>query len=502
MKFLNNLDVNLNELQNARLQNLGSDPTPAATNRGMIWLNTAGSEVKASDGTNVLNLTNIIESVSGTSPIQVGAVSNRAQAISILAASGSNAGSMSAADFTKLANATSNNTVSTIVMRDGSGNFSAGTITAALTGTASNAAQLNGQAASFYLSRANHTGTQLAATISDFDTQVRTNRLDQLAAPTAPVSMGTQRITSVGAPTAATDAATKSYVDGVASGLDVKASVRLASVANVSATYSATGGTSGRGQITAAPNTLDGVNLAANDRILLKNQTTGAQNGIYVVTTLGSGANGVWDRATDFDTDAEVTDGAFTFIEEGTQAGTGWVLTTNNPITIGGASGTALVFAQFSGGASYTAGNGLQLAGQQFSVVGTTNRISVSGAGVDIAATYVGQTSITTLGTITTGVWNGTAVPVLYGGTGATTATAARTNLGATGKFAATIGDGSSTSIPVTHNLNSTDVVVAVYEVATNQDVYANIVHTSANVVTLGFSTAPASNALRVIVVG
>jgi hypothetical protein len=221
-----------------------------------------------------------------------------------------------------------------------------------------------------------------------------------------------------------------------------------------------------------------------------------------VVTTVGTGANGVWDRATDFDTDAEVSSGAFTFVEEGAQSGTGWVLTTPNPITIGGASGTALAFSQFSGGAAYTAGNGLQLVGQQFSAVGTANRIAVSGAGIDIAGTYIGQGSITTLGTITAGVWTGTTIAVANGGTGGTTAAAAKTNLGFMTRFSATVGDGASTTITVTHNLNTLDVLVAVYEVTGGAEVLTNVVHATVNTITLAFSVAPASNALRVVVIG
>lgn len=187
------------------------------------------------------------------------------------------------------------------------------------------------------------------------------------------------KLTGLADPTSAQDAATKAYVDAVSTGLDVKKSVRAASAANVSVTYSSTGGTSARGQITAAPNTLDGVSLSANDRILLKDQTTGAQNGIWVVTTVGTGSNGVWDRASDFDQDAEVTAGAFTFIEEGsTNADSGWVLTTDGAITIGGGSGTSLAFAQFSGAGSIVAGAGLTKTGSTLDVVSGNTAIVVN----------------------------------------------------------------------------------------------------------------------------
>ena len=128
--------------------------------------------------------------------------------------------------------------------------------------------------------------------------------------------------------------------------------------------------------------------------MLVKDQATGPQNGIYAASS------GAWARTADFNSAANVLPGSFVFVEKGTAGGgTSWILTTLPPITVGT---TGLTFAQFGAGSSYTAGNGLNLAANQFSAVGTSNRITVSGAGIDISASYVGQTSITTLGTITT----------------------------------------------------------------------------------------------------
>lgn len=204
--------------------------------------------------------------------------------------------------------------------------------------------------------------------------------LSYWAAPTADLSAGGFKITNLATPTLSTDAVTKAYADGLFQGVrDYKESVRLASTANVSATYTATGGASGRGQITSAPNTLNGTTLVANDRILLKDQTTGAQNGIYVVTTVGTGANGVWDRATDFDADAEVTSGlqvAVTNFTTTDNRGT-YVLTTSDPITIGGASGTALAFTQIAAVGGYVAGSGMSATGFTFNIGAANTSITV-----------------------------------------------------------------------------------------------------------------------------
>jgi hypothetical protein len=499
MKFLSNADLNTNQLLNAKLQQLGSDIT-ASGNEGIIFYRSDQHLAKISNGTTIDTITNILESVTASGALHAGAISSKAIALTIDAASGSVPGTMSASDFTKLSNATNVNTNSTIVMRDGSGNFAAGTITAALTGTASNASALNSQAGSYYLDRANHTGTQLAATISNFDTAVRTSRLDQMAAPTASVSMNSQKITNLLDPTSAQDAVTKAYADSIAAGFDPKASVRAASVTNVSGTYSATSGASARGQFTAMANTLDGVTLAAGNRVALLGQSTGAQNGIWVVSTLGTGANGVWDRATDFDSDAEVTSGASFFVEEGSNGGKSFFLTTANPITIGGASGTALVFSQSNAGTTYTAGNGLTLTGSSFDVVGTTNRISVAADSIDISSSYVGQSSIVTLGTITTGVWNGTDIAVADGGTGGSTAAAAKTNLGFMTRFVSNL-TGSSTTYTIAHGLGTKDCIAKVEEVSTGAVVYTDLTLDATNVV-VGFAVAPSSNAYRVVVIG
>lgn len=327
------------------------------------------------------------------------------------------------------------------------------------------------------LARANHTGTQPASTISDFDTQVRTSRLDQMSAPTSDLSINGHKLTSVADPAAPQDAATKAYVDATRQGLDVKGSVRVATTGNVALT---------------GTQTIDGVDLVVGDRVLVKNQTTTSANGIYVVAT------GAWTRADDADSGADVTPGMYAFVEEGTVNGdSGWVLTTDAPITLGT---TGLTFTQFTGTGQITPGAGMTKSGNVLDVNGTTDRITVTADAVDIASTYVGQTSITTLGTITTGTWNATTVAVNRGGTGATTAFDARANLGAVGKYA--VNNGGTATDTVTHNLATTDVVVSVKDNATGQILEADVFITDANTVTVQYATAPTTGSLRITVIG
>ena len=188
-------------------------------------------------------------------------------------------------------------------------------------------------------------------------------------------SMGSNKLTNVTDPTSDQDAATKAYVDSVASGLDIKDSVRVATTADGALATAYENG-----------DTVDGVVLATNDRILLKNQTSGAggsENGIYTVN-----ASGAPTRATDADTAAEMTSGMFTFVEEGTtNADSGWVMTNDGAIVV---DTTALVFSQFSGAGMITAGTGLTKSGDTINVISANGGIVANAD--DITLTLDGST--------------------------------------------------------------------------------------------------------------
>lgn len=175
------------------------------------------------------------------------------------------------------------------------------------------------------VSRANHTGTQLAATISDFNTAVRLNRLDQMAAPTAAVAFGSQQLTGVADPSSAQHAATKAYVDAQlaaqAAGLVFKGAVRAATATNIN--------------IASAPSTIDGVTPTAGDVFLLTGQSTGSQNGPYVWTA----AAAVMNRPSNWDVAGEAVPGSLWVVQQGTFDNQLAILS-NDTFTLGTTTGT------------------------------------------------------------------------------------------------------------------------------------------------------------------
>jgi hypothetical protein len=438
-KFVTNLDLNGNQILNGRLEAVAADPS-TGNFEGRLIYRTDLDCIKFYDGSAWKVAVKSVTAAGDHDGALTISESGGAITITPNLASGSEAGLLSTTFYTDLNTSTANATASTLVKRDSNGRFQA-------------------------------------------------------------VS-----------PSGDSDVATKSYVDAQRSGLDVKASVRVATAAHLSA-FTRVGDV-----LTADANgalVVDGVTLALADRVLVKNETNSnaPYNGIYEVTDTGSESTAwVLTRSADANSNAEVTAGMFTFVEEGsTNADSGWVLTTNNSITLGT---TALAFAQFSGAGQITAGNGLTKTGNTLDVVGTADRITANADSIDIAATYVGQSSITTLGTITTGTWTATDVGIEHGGTNASTAADARTNLAATGAgfttgtpvlarvSAQTVGNSSDTSFTITHNFGTRDVVVQVYDNATYDTVIADTVRASTNTVTVSFSTAPATNAYRVVITG
>lgn len=327
MKFYGNLDMGGQwQLLNTRVQNISGDPSSPGL--GQIWFSTGiGGDsqgrlkIKLSSRTMTID-DQYVAGVSISSPITNSGTS-LAPTIGIQAASGSQNGYLSSTQYNTIANATNSNTVSTLVMRDSNGDFAARNIS-------------------------------------------------------------TTMVTITATPVNSTDAVNKAYADSIAAGFDPKASVRAGTTGILpSCTY--VNGSSGvgatlTGTSNAALAAQDGVTLGANERLLVKNQAAGEQDGIYTLTQVGDGSHPfILTRTTDFNTVTSgpglISPGAFLFIEEGTTlSGTQWVLNAIN-IVIGT---TALTFTQFGAGSTYTNGSGLTLSGNQFSVNVTGNSLEIS----------------------------------------------------------------------------------------------------------------------------
>ena len=473
-KFLVSIDLNKNELQNAVIQNLGTAPSSPVL--GQIYFNTSDNELYFYNGT-AWESTQAESEVlyglfaarpaagtagrlyyatdqallyfdDGTTWAQVSAFGSVTAQTSYGAASGNgSSNSYARTDHTHGTPPLTNNAPSTQAIGDsasvGTGTAPArddhkhampafGSVTAQ---TSFGSASGNGSSAD--IARADHTH----GTPTHDNAAHNAINLSALATPTGDVSFNNYKLTNLATPTVSTDAATKGYVDATAQGLDIKASVRAATTTNGTlATAFA------NGQV------IDGVTLATNDRILIKNQTDQTANGIYIVQ-----ASGAPVRSSDMDTGSEFP-GAFTFVEEGTaNADDGFVCTNNSPVVLGTDN---ITWTQFSGSGSFTASDGVLLTGNNFTgVVVASGGLSVGASGFQL------DTSI------------------------------------AVRKYAANVGDGTATSYTVTHSLNTRDVIVSIYD---NSSPYAEVIcdvqHTSTSAVTLLFSVAPTSNQYRVVV--
>ena len=228
--------------------------------------------------------------------------------------------------------------------------------------------------------------------------------------------------------------ATEAYVDAVAQGLDVHPSVRAATTANIALT---------------GTQTIDGVSVVADDRVLVKDQADATENGIYIAKA------DAWLRATDADSSADLTPGSFVFVEEGTaNADSGWVMTADAPFTLDTDDCT---WAQFSGAGQITAGAGLTKTGNQLDV----------GAGVGIISD-ADEIRIDTALVVR--------------------------------KYLETIGDGAATSFNIDHNLGVTGAQVEVYRVSDGRTIYTNVTRPTSNRVVVSTTLAPSNNELRVVV--
>jgi hypothetical protein len=508
-KFLVSIDLNKNELQNAVIQNLAT--APASPLAGQVYYNTTDNQLYIYNGTRWEVAGNAV--TSGTlaarpaaATVDAGTIYYATDNYLFYYSNGSawqqtnNFGTVTAQTSY---GATSGNGTSTDYARADHthGTPALGTSTpTAITGTASAGTasvpskedHTHAFTPTQNLSMATYKLTNLGTpTVStDAATKAYADTMLPLAGGTmsGAIAMGTNKITGLGTPSADADAATKAYVDSVAQGLDTKASVVAATTTNGTlATAFA------NGQV------VDGVTLATGNRILIKNQTDATTNGIYTVN-----ASGAPTRSTDMDLGSEFPS-AYVFVEQGTtNADTGWVCTNNSPVTLGS---TNITWAQFSGAGTYVAGDGLTLTGNTFAV-GAGTGITVGADTVSLTNTSltVNGTSIAlgASGTITANTTNALTLGTGLTGTsfnGSAAVTAAIDTSVVVRKYAVSIGDGSATSYTVTHNLNTRDVIVTVYD---NSSPYAEVItdvaHTTVNTVTIAFSVAPTSNQYRVVV--
>ena len=562
--FLNNIDLNSNELQNAVIQNLASDPGSGAE-EGKVYFNTTAKELRVYNGTaweavglngvtadaaeiNILDGAtlsttelNYVDGVTSAIQTQLDAKAPTANASftgTFSAPSGTITSTMLAdgtivnADInasaaivdTKLATistagkvsnsattATDANTASAIVARDASGNFTAGTITAALSGNASTATALA-------TTRAIQVSGDVTGT-ANFDGSAAINIVTTIAANS--VALGTDT--------------SGSYVEALVAGTGVTLTNNSGEGATPTIAIGQAVGTgsnvtfndvivSGNLTVSGTTTSINTETVTVDDNIIiLNNNATGAPSANAGIEIERGSSTNVALRWNETDDKWEITtDGsAYKVIATTDDVSAVSVATLDNVGDVAIVSAANQDFLMYNGTnwvdqvitlGTNTTGNYVAdvTAGTGITVTHTPGE--GSSAAVAIASNYVGQNTITTLGTVTTGTWNGTAIGVQYGGTGSTTASASRLALGATvasasatlpQKLAFDIGNNSATSFVLTHNLNTRDVTVQIAEKAGSYNVViADVALTTADTVTVTFAAAPTNNQYRAVVIG
>jgi hypothetical protein len=512
-KFLTDINLAGNQLINTTFEKLTADPT-TGNFEGRLYYNTATDLLKLYTGS-AWTAVGAITNVQGTTDEVDVSVSNGVATISLPTTINANT-TGSAAKLTTTRAIELSGDVTGTANFDGSAAINISTTIAAnsvalgtdTTGNyvadlaAGTGISVSGGGSETATVTVTNTGvTALAGTANQITASASTGSVT-LSLPNAVTFPGT--VTLNADPTQALHAATKQYVDAVAEGLHIHASVATATTANIA-------------DLDNPPAAIDGVTLTDQMRVLVKNQSTTSQNGIYVYDL----ATTALVRASDFNSPAEIQGGDFVFCSGGsTYDNTGWVQT-EKVNTVGT---DPIAWTQFSGAGTYIAGNGITLTGSSFSIDTSitvdvnstqtlTNKTLTSPAinNPVVSGLYLSDNNIVIEGTtdsfettltFTDPTEDRNITFKNESGTVAYTADITSALTTYTRKYSTNVGNASATSISVTHSLSTRDVQVQVYDNATYDTVEVDVVRTDTDTVTVSFATAPALNAYRVVVVG